>query len=131
MHTTFDAIINTYFYYTKLRLLLSFSQEFIFNSRRRRSAQFCVLVDCSRCCAVAAGWFAWSQIILVRGKILKVEGMLSVGSLGRAEKNAAPVVIDPIGRGVGGKITVSGDYKVTFCFDVVAWKGKSPSVGTR
>lgn len=66
---------------------------------------------------VAFDWFGGclvlSQIVLVRGKIISVEGKVVVGSLGLVDKNAAPVLMEPIGRGVGGTIKVSGDYKVT------------------
>lgn len=53
-----------------------------------------------------------AQIILVRGKIISVEGKVVAGSLGLADTNAAPVLMEPIGRGEGGTIKVSGDYKV-------------------
>eukprot|EP00752_Nemacystus_decipiens_P004989 g4537.t1 len=51
------------------------------------------------------------SVVLVRGKIIDVEGKVAVGSLGLAATNAAPVLMEPIGRGVGGTIKVSGDYK--------------------
>lgn len=52
------------------------------------------------------------QLILVRGKILEVEGKVAIGPLGRADTSAAPVLLEPVGRGTGGKVTLSGDYKV-------------------
>lgn len=52
------------------------------------------------------------QLVLVRGKILEVEGKVVIAPLGRADTSAAPVLLEPIGRGTGGKITLSGDYKV-------------------
>ncbi|CAM9175603.1 unnamed protein product [Ectocarpus sp. 12 AP-2014] len=51
------------------------------------------------------------SLILVRGKILEVEGKVAIGPLGCADTSAAPVLLEPVGRGTGGKITLSGDYK--------------------
>ncbi|CAM9333885.1 unnamed protein product [Scytosiphon promiscuus] len=50
-------------------------------------------------------------IVLVRGKIISKKGELAVGSLGRADKNSAPVLIEPVGGGDDRNIKVSGDYK--------------------
>lgn len=86
-----------------------------------------------------------TQIVLVRGKIIKVEGKVVVGSLGLAGKDVAPVLMEPIGRGVGGTVKVSGDYKVTYppvrvtCYPTEQplwgkrgkpWAGKAPAEST-
>lgn len=63
---------------------------------------------------------------------------MAVGSLGRAEKNAAPVLIEPTGHGDDRNIKVSGDYKVRFLFsecvsfsDFRSTRQKDPSTQAR
>ena len=45
---------------------------------------------------------------------MKMEGKIIAKSLGQAETTMAPVLIEPVGRGEGGTVTVSGDFKVRF-----------------
>lgn len=58
--------------------------------------------------------FFWSreQIVLVRGKVISLEGRVTVIALGRADTSVAPVLLEPLDGGEGGSLKVSGDYKV-------------------
>ena len=67
------------------------------------------------------------QIILVRGKIIHIDGKVVTSSLGLANKGQAPVLMEPIGRGVGGSVKVSGDFKV-LCLRVMGSAASSAAV---
>ena len=50
-------------------------------------------------------------MVLVRGKVIDVEGVTTL-PLGGPTANSAPMLVEPIAGGNGGSIKVSGDYKV-------------------